>query len=109
MEQLDLSTSFLVPHKSHTGGNFSKENLSSSYGTLMSLLVYVFSPRHIFVLPSYPTSNGICGALGRIKDVAYLPCICCKVKAQIQGEKCYTLRSRCACVWNMVYENDSFI
>jgi len=57
------------------------------------------------VLPSDPTSNGIRGALCRIKDVAYLPCICCKVKARFQGEKCHTLRSRCACVWNMVYEN----
>jgi hypothetical protein len=46
-------------------------------------MVYVFSPRHIFMLSSDPTSNGICRALGRIKDVAYLPCVYCKVKTQI--------------------------
>jgi len=35
-------------------------------------MVYDSSPRRILRLPSHPTSNGICGALGRIKDVAYL-------------------------------------
>jgi hypothetical protein len=61
-------------------------------------MVYDSSPRHILKLPSHPTSNGLCGALGRIKDVAYLPSIYCKAKAWIQGEKWHTLRLRCACV-----------
>ena len=34
-----------------------------------------------------------------INNIAYLYCICCEVKSRIQGEKCHTLRSRCACVW----------
>ena len=31
----------------------------------------------------------------------YLHCIYWKVKTRIQGEKYHTLRSRCACVWNI--------
>ena len=30
---------------------------------------------------------------------AYLQCICCKVKPQIQRELSHTIKSRCACVW----------
>ena len=37
-----------------------------------------------------------------INKIAYLYCICCKVKQRILGEKCHTLRSRCACVWKKV-------
>ena len=37
-----------------------------------------------------------------INNMAYLYCICSKVKSRIQGEKCHTLRSRCACVWKKV-------
>jgi hypothetical protein len=37
-----------------------------------------------FKLSSYPTSNGICGALGKIKEVAYIPYIFCKAKACIK-------------------------
>ena len=40
-----------------------------------------------------------------IKYVAYLPCLYYKVKSRIQGEKCHTLRSRCACVWNIWFSN----
>jgi hypothetical protein len=42
------------------------------------------SLRNILKLPSSPNFNGLYGALVRIKDVAYLPCIYYKVKAWIQ-------------------------
>jgi hypothetical protein len=35
----------------------------------------------------------------------YLYWIYCKVKTKIQGERCHTLRSRCACVWNIYVAN----
>ena len=35
----------------------------------------------------------------------YLHCIYCKGKTRIQGEKCHTLRSRCACVWIYMVAN----
>ena len=35
----------------------------------------------------------------------YLHCIYCKVKTTIQGEKCHTLRSRCACAWIYIVAN----
>ena len=47
------------------------------------------------------TSKSLCGAQIGINIRTYLHCIYCKVKTRILGEKCHTLRSRCACVWNM--------
>ena len=46
-----------------------------------------------------PTSKTLCGAQVGMNMKTYLHCIYCKVKTRIQGEKCHTLRSRCACVW----------
>ena len=39
--------------------------------------------------------------IGREKARAYLQCICCKVKPRIQRELSHTIKSRCACVWNI--------
>jgi len=48
-----------------------------------------------------PTSKSLCGAQAGINVKTYLHCIYCRVKTRIQGERCHTLRSRYACVWNM--------
>jgi hypothetical protein len=45
----------------------------------------------------------LCGAQVGLKMKTYLHCIYCKVKIRIQGEKCHTLRSRCACVWICIW------
>ena len=45
------------------------------------------------------TSKNLCGAQVGMNVRTYLYCIYNKVKTRIQGEKCHTLRSRCACVW----------
>ena len=39
--------------------------------------------------------------IGREKARAYLQCIYCKVKPWIQRELSHTIKSRCACVWNI--------
>ena len=45
--------------------------------------------------------KNLCGVQVGIKYIAYSPCIYCKVKFWIQGEKCHTLRSRRIFVWNI--------
>ena len=53
-------------------------------------------------LPSlYLLLKSLCGPQVGINMWTYLHCIYCKVKTRIQGEKCHTLRSRCACVWKI--------
>ena len=42
--------------------------------------------------------------IGREKARAYLQCIYCKVKPQIQRELSHTIKSRCACVWIYVVD-----
>ena len=39
--------------------------------------------------------------IGREKARAYLQCIYCKIKQWIQRELSHTIKSRCACVWNI--------
>ena len=87
---------------------FLKTKHSSLYTPQMALsnhsMVYQSLPRHS-VLPSFvsPTSKMVYVQLQvGINKIAYLYYICCKVKQRIQGEKCHTLRSRCACVWKKV-------
>jgi hypothetical protein len=47
---------------------------------------------------------------GRYENVkTYLYCIYCKVKTRIQGEKCHTIRSRCACVEYIVPNPNSMM
>ena len=59
-------------------------------------------PHQSVVLPLFILlQKSLCGVQVGIKYVAHLPCIFCKVKPWIQGEKCHILRSRCACVWNI--------
>jgi hypothetical protein len=48
-----------------------------------------------------PTSKSLCGAQVGMNVKSYLHCIYCKVKTKIQEEKCHTLRSKCACMWNI--------
>ena len=74
---------------------------------LSSLSIYVvFMDPHQGnedVMPfSLPTTKVYVEFIGREKDRAYLHCIYCKVKLQIQRELSHTIKSRCACVWNMV-------
>ena len=59
-------------------------------------------PHQDIVLPLFTLLlKSLCGVRVEIKYVAYLPCVYRKVKPRIQGEKCHTRRSRCACVWNI--------
>ena len=88
--------------------SFLKKKHSSLYTPQMALsnhsMVYQSLPRHS-VLPSFvsPTSKRFMWSFQvGVNNIAYLYCICCKVKLRIQGEKCHTLRSRCACVWKKV-------
>ena len=46
---------------------------------------------------SLPTTKAYVELIGVEK--AYLQYIYCKVKPRIQRELCYTIKSRCACVW----------
>jgi hypothetical protein len=72
--------------------------------TLSSLSLYV-----VFVDPhqgnndvmpfSLPTTKAYVEFISREKARAYLQCIYCKVKPQIQRELSHTIKSRCACVW----------
>ena len=80
-----------------------KHNLSSPFVVLSNHSVYV-----VFLDPHQgiddfafflPTSKSLCGAQIGINIRTYLHCIYRKVKTRIQGEKCLTLRSRCACLW----------
>ena len=50
-----------------------------------------------------PTFKSLCGAQVGMNMETYLHCIYCKVKTRIRGEKCHTLRSRCACGWIYIY------
>ena len=84
---------------------FLKKKYSSLYTPQMTLsnhsMVYKSLPRHSNVLPSTSEKVYVELQVG-INNIAYLYCICCKVKSRIQGEKYHTLRSRCACVWKKV-------
>jgi hypothetical protein len=64
----------------------------------------ISSPRHIFTVAFFfiLSKKAYVEFWVDMKNVAYLPCIFYKVTSRIHGKKCYTLRSRCACVWNMV-------
>ena len=54
------------------------------------------------VMPfSFPTTKAYVEFIGREKARAYLQCIHCKVKQWIQRELSRTIKSRCACVWNI--------
>ena len=74
--------------------------------TLSSLSIYV-----VFVDPhqgnkdvmpfSLPTTKAYVEFVGRKKTRAYLQCIYCNVKPQIQRELSHTIKSRCARVWNI--------
>ena len=68
--------------------------------TLRSLNVHSSSPRHCFA-SIYPTSKKLMWSSGRDKVCSILTLRIIKSKPRIQGEKCHTLRSRCACVWNI--------
>ena len=85
---------------------FLKKKDSSLYTPQMTLsnhlVVYKSLPRHSNVLPSFVFSyfkKVYVELQVGINKIAYLYHICCKVESRIQGEKCHTLRSRCACVW----------
>ena len=76
--------------------------------TLSSLSIYV-----VFVDPQQGNSDvmpfsyyyyDLCGAYrsGESMKKIYLQYIYCKVKPRIQRELSHTIKSRCACVWNMV-------
>ena len=54
------------------------------------LCLFVFLPLRLYV-----------EFIGREKARAYLQCIYCKVKQWIQRELSHTIKSRCACVWNI--------
>ena len=55
-----------------------------------------------YVMPfSLPTTKAYVKFIGREKVRAYLQCIYCKVKPWIQRELSHTIKSRCACVWNI--------
>ena len=57
------------------------------------------------VMPFYlPTTKAYVEFIGREKARAYLQCLYCKVKQQIQRELSHTIKSRYACVW--IYEVD---
>ena len=76
------------------------------YDTLKSLNICGIcgsSPRHKNdVVPFLFLSLRLyVGFIGREKARAYLQCIYCKVKQQIQRELSHTIKSRCACVWNI--------
>ena len=73
-----------------------KTRLCSSNDYLGSLNVYSFSPMHYFAC-FHPTSKKLMWSLGRDKICSVLTLYI----SQIQGEKCHTPRSRCACVWNI--------
>ena len=49
----------------------------------------------------FPTTKAYVEFIGREKARAYLQCIYCKVKQRIQRELSHTIKSRCACVWNI--------
>ena len=54
------------------------------------------------VMPfSLPTTEVYVEFIGREKARPYLQCIYCKVKQWIQRELSHTIKSRCACVWNI--------
>ena len=79
--------------------------------TLSSLSIYVlFVDPHQGnkdVMPfSLPTTKAYMEFIGREKARAYLQCIYCKVKPQIQREFCHTIKSRYACMW--IYEVDIY-
>ena len=61
------------------------------------------SPRHNLLLPFFflPLRLYV-EFIGREKVWPYLQYIYCKVKQWIQRELSHTIKSRCACVWNMV-------
>ena len=75
--------------------------------TLSSLSIYVvFTDPHQGnkddVVPfSLSTTKAYVEFIGREKARVYLQCIYCKVKQQIQRELSHTIKSRCACVWNI--------
>jgi hypothetical protein len=50
---------------------------------------------------SLPTTKAYVEFIGREKARAYLQCIYCKVKPQIQRELSQTIKSRYECVWNI--------
>ena len=75
--------------------------------TLASLSIYVVyvDPHqgNKDVMPfSLSTTKAYVEFIGRKKAREYLQCIYCKVKPQIQRELSQTMKSRCACVWNIV-------
>ena len=58
------------------------------------------------VMPfSLPTTKAYVEFIGREKARAYLQCLYCKVKQQIQRELSHTIKSRCACVWIYMVAN----
>ena len=74
--------------------------------TLSSLSIYVvFVDSHQGnkdVMPfSLPTTKAYVEFIDREKARAYLQCIYCKIKQWIQRELSHTIKSRCACVWNI--------
>ena len=74
--------------------------------TLSSLSIYVvFVDPHQgskYVMPfSLPTTKAYVEFIGREKARAYLQYIYYKVKPRIQRELSHTIKSRCACVWNI--------
>ena len=75
--------------------------------TLSSLSIYVVFvdpyQGNINVMPSLPATKDYVELIGVEKhERAYLQCIYCKVKQWIQRELSHTMKSRCACVWNVV-------
>jgi hypothetical protein len=63
--------------------------------------IFRSSPRHRWSCLLLPTLKSLCAVQVGMKVKSYLHCIYCKVNTRIQGEKCHTLRSRYACVWNI--------
>ena len=82
--------------------SFQNKTQRFHYMTLSSLSKYV-----VFVDPHQgitccaiclPTTKAYVEFIGRKKARAYLQCIYCKVKQQIQRELSHTIKLRCACV-----------
>ena len=65
----------------------------------LEYVVFLDQGRITLCLLSYPTTKAYVEFIGREKARAYLQCIYCKVKQQIQRELSHTIKSRCACVW----------
>jgi hypothetical protein len=65
--------------------------------------LWILTKAKMMLCLSLPTTNTYVELIGRVNERAYLQYIYCKVKPRIQIELSQTIKSRCACVWNMVH------